>query len=118
MQDESHPGQLLAWPEPDPLQAPPAKTGAEEKFYKRHMLQRTPMVVVTTTGGKFVGWLEWYDREVIKLHSYTDTNRFIAKSRIKYMYRHEEDPDFVTRIPTPPPLVPSDRSKPPRRRRK
>ena len=117
MPDESHSGELLSWPEPDASQAPPAKTGAEERFYRQHMLQRTPMVVVTTAGERFVGWLEWYDRDVIKLHSFTDVNRFMAKRQIKYMYRHEEDSDFVTRIPTPPPLVPSSRSTPSRRRR-
>ncbi len=62
------------------------------------------MVVVTTAGQKLVGWVEWYDRDVIKLHSMTEPNRFISKQRIKYLYRHAEDPDFVERIPTPPPL--------------
>ena len=81
------------------------KTGAEERFYKEHMLLRTPMVVVTREGRKLIGWIEWYDRDVIKLHSLTEPNRFIPKGRIKYIYRHEEDPDFVEPIPTPPPLV-------------
>lgn len=112
MHDESHSGELLSWPAPDSSEAPPAKTGAEERFYKQHMMARTPMVVVTTAGQKFVGWVEWYDRDVIKLHSLTDVNRFLAKGQIKYMYEHEEDPDFVTRIPTPPPLVASARATP------
>ena len=117
MHDESYSGELLSWPQPGAREAPPETTGAEANFYQQHMLQRTPMVVVTTTGRKFVGWVEWYDRDVIKLHSFTDANRFLAKAQIKYLYRHEEDPDFVTRIRTPPPLASSGRSPAHRRRR-
>ncbi|MFQ5720153.1 MAG: hypothetical protein ACE5IK_11460 [Acidobacteriota bacterium] len=104
--DETEPFGCPPDPGGGPAPAPaPSRTGDEERFYKHHMLLRTPMVVLTTAGQKLIGWIEWYDRDVVKLHSMTEPNRFIPKARIKYIYRHEEDPDFVEPIPTPPPLV-------------
>jgi hypothetical protein len=80
------------------------KTGEEEIFYREQMEERTPLVVVTTGGTRITGWLEWYDRQVIKMHSLTEPNRLVRKDEIKYIYRHADDPGATTPIPTPPPL--------------
>ena len=88
----------------------PTKTGAEEHFYKKHMLRRTPIVVVMLDGKEFRGWIEWYDRDVIKLHSLTQANLFIPKAEIKYVYKHVDGPHASEPVPTPPPLVPVGRS--------
>ncbi len=90
--------------DPGPAGAPPDKTGAEEHFYRKHMLRRTPVVVVTTAGEELRGWIEWYDRDVVKLHSLTEPNRFLAKSEIKYILKHAESGD-PRPVPTPPPLT-------------
>jgi host factor-I protein len=92
----------------------PVKTGAEEQFYKKHMLRRTPMVVVMRDGQELRGWIEWYDRDVVKLHSLTRANLFIPKAEIKYVYKHADGPHASEPVPTPPPLVPVGR---PERRR-
>jgi hypothetical protein len=92
------------------------KTGAEEHYYKKHMMRRTPMVVITRDGARHRGWIEWYDRDVIKLHSLTHPNLFIPKAEIKYIYKHSEGPDGTEPVPTPPPLVPVSRTdRPPNR---
>ncbi|MFQ5768604.1 MAG: hypothetical protein ACE5ID_11565 [Acidobacteriota bacterium] len=92
--------------EEDPLEdVVEAKTDAEERFYRRCMEQRTPMVVVTRDGHRLKGWIEWYDRDVLKLHSLTEPNCFIAKDRIKYLYLYGEGEGEDEPMPTPPPLT-------------
>ena len=88
---------------PSASTSPPEKSGAEEHFYSKHMQRRTPVVVATTGGEELRGWIEWYDRDVIKLHSFTEANRFIAKSEIKYIFKHGESGDPQP-VPTPPPI--------------
>lgn len=62
------------------------------------------MVVVMVDGKKHRGWIEWYDREVLKLHSFSEANLFLRKDEISYLYRHGDDPSDPHEVPTPPPL--------------
>ena len=62
------------------------------------------MVVIMVDGVKHRGWIEWYDRDVIKLHSFTEANLFLRKDEISYLYRHGDDPGDPIPVPTPPPL--------------
>lgn len=103
--------EVIRWPDAgsstSPAQSedvPPEATGAEQYFFRKHMQRRTPMVVIMVDGVKHRGWIEWYDRDVLKLHSFTEANLFLRKDEISYLYRHGDDSDDPVEVPTPPPL--------------
>ena len=109
MQEKPPEGTVLPWPqnaaqETSGDEVPPDGTGAEQFFYRKHMQRRTPMVMVMVSGEKHRGWIEWHDQEVLKLHSLTESNLFIRKDEIKYMYRNQDEPDGGPHVPTPPPV--------------
>ena len=49
----------------------------------------TPVVVTLVDGEELRGWIEYFDRDIIRLTRNRDANLFIYKDRIKYM---SEDP--------------------------
>lgn len=111
MQETPPDGRVLPWPhsggqEEEGAGKPPDSTGAEQFFYRKHMQRRTPMVLVTMGGEKHRGWIEWYDRDVLKLHSFTESNLFIRKDEIKYIYRNQDEEGKAPHVPTPPPVKP------------
>ena len=71
--------------------APPEATNAESFYYVKQMNARTPMVVVLTDGEKVRGWIEWYDRESLKVNREGAPNLLIQKHCIKYLYKQEEE---------------------------
>ena len=71
-------------------QAPPEQTNAEEFYYLKQMAARTPMVVVLTDGEELRGWIEWYDKNSLKLNRHREPNLLIPKRNIRYMYKEEE----------------------------
>ena len=73
--------------------APPEKTFAEEFYYKKQMENKTPMVIRTVDNEEFRGWIEWYDRDCIKLNRNGAPNLLLRKATIKYMYKEEEEVD-------------------------
>jgi len=71
-------------------QAPPEQTNAEEFYYLKQMAARTPMVVVLTDGEELHGWIEWYDKNALKINRHREPNLLILKRNIRYMFKEEE----------------------------
>ena len=71
--------------------APPETTNAEIYYYLKQMNARTPMVIVMTDGEQIRGWIEWYDRQAIKVNRDGAPNLMIQKHCIKYLYKQEEE---------------------------
>ena len=70
--------------------SPPEQTNAEEFYYLKQMSARTPMVVVLTNDEELRGWIEWYDKDCIKLNRTDGPNLMIYKRSIRYMFKEEE----------------------------
>jgi sRNA-binding regulator protein Hfq len=71
-------------------QVPPEQTNAESYYYLKQMAAKTPMVVVLTDGEKIHGWIEWYDKNCLKVNRDGGPNLLVAKASIKYMYKASE----------------------------
>ena len=70
---------------------PPEQTNAEAYYYLKQMQARTPVVVRLLDGEELRGWIEWYDKDVIKLNREGAPNLVIPKHAIKYLYKQEEE---------------------------
>jgi host factor-I protein len=71
--------------------APPEQTNAENFYYQKQMQSRTPMVIVLRDGEQVHGFIEWYDRNCIKVNrDGGQPNLMIYKPAIKYMYKEGE----------------------------
>ena len=71
-------------------QVPPEQTNAESYYYLKQMAAKTPMVVVLTDGEKIQGWIEWYDKNCLKVNRDAGPNLLVPKASIKYMYKASE----------------------------
>ncbi|HEX7191870.1 MAG TPA: hypothetical protein VF381_09910, partial [Thermoanaerobaculia bacterium] len=71
-------------------QVPPEQTNAESYYYLKQMAAKTPMVVVLTDGEEIRGWIEWYDRNCLKINRDNKPNLLIQKQFIKYMFKQDE----------------------------
>ena len=71
-------------------QAPPEQTNAEEYYYLKQMANKTPMVVVLVNDEELHGWIEWYDKDVIKLNRKAEPNLVIPKQSIRYLFKASE----------------------------
>ncbi len=69
---------------------PPEQTSAEEFYYLKQMAAKTPMVVMLTNDEELLGWIEWYDRNAIKLNRNDGPNLLIPKHNIRYLFKEEE----------------------------
>ena len=69
---------------------PPYETHAENYYYLKQMSAKTPMIIVMQDGEVIKGRIEWYDRDVIKVHRDGEPNLLIFKSAIKYILKDEE----------------------------
>ncbi len=72
-------------------QVPPEQTNAENYYYLKQMGAKTPMVIVLTDGEILKGWIEWYDKNCIKLNRQREPNLLIPKHSIKNMYKENEE---------------------------
>jgi sRNA-binding regulator protein Hfq len=70
--------------------SPPEQTNAEEFYYLKQMAAKTPMVVMLVNGDELRGWLEWYDKDALKLNRNDGPNLLILKHSIRYMFKEEE----------------------------
>jgi host factor-I protein len=70
---------------------PPETTNAENFYYQKQMQGKTPMVVVLRDGEEIHGFIEWYDRNCIKVNRSGAPNLMIYKPSIKYMYKEGEN---------------------------
>jgi host factor-I protein len=66
---------------------PPSDTFAENYYYLKQMNKKTPMAVVFTDGETIEGYIEWYDRNCIKLNRDNAPNMLVYKNHIKYIYK-------------------------------
>jgi len=71
-------------------QSPPEATNAENFYYLKQMNSKTPMVIVMTDGEEIRGWIEWYDRNALKVNRDGAPNLLIQKHCIKYLFKAEE----------------------------
>lgn len=71
-------------------QVPPEQTNAENFYYLKQMSTKTPMVVVLTDGEELHGWIEWYDKDCIKVHRVNEPNLLVYKHCIKYLFKERE----------------------------
>ena len=71
-------------------QVPAEQTNAENYYYLKQMQAKTPMVIVLTDGSELTGWIEWYDKNCIKLNRNDAPNLLIFKHSIKFMFKEEE----------------------------
>ena len=55
------------------------------------MQSKTPMVVVLRDGEEVRGYIEWYDKNCIKLNRAGAANLMIYKPAIKYMFKEGEN---------------------------
>lgn len=69
---------------------PPEQTGAETNYFVKNMEAKTPMVVRLVDNEEVRGWIEYYDRKVIKLNRSQPPHLFIRKENIKYVYKDEQ----------------------------
>ena len=70
---------------------PPEQTNAEAYYYLKQMQSKTPIVVRLVDGEELRGWIEWYDKDVIKLNREHGPNLLIPKRSIKYLFKEEEE---------------------------
>ncbi|MGA9751435.1 MAG: RNA chaperone Hfq [Acidobacteriota bacterium] len=71
-------------------QVPPEQTNAENFYYLKQMGSKTPMIIVLTDGEELRGWIEWYDRDCIKVHRLNEPNLLVYKHSIKYLFKERE----------------------------
>ncbi|MGD1008674.1 MAG: RNA chaperone Hfq [Candidatus Aminicenantales bacterium] len=71
---------------------PPTDTFAESYYYLKQMNKKTPMTVVFTDGTIVEGYIEWYDRNCIKLNRDNAPNLLIYKTNIRCLYKADEAP--------------------------
>jgi host factor-I protein len=77
-------------PAPAKKTAPTEQTNAENFYYQKQMQSKTPMVVVLRDGEEVHGYIEWYDKNCIKLNRNGAANLMIYKPAIKYMFKEGE----------------------------
>ena len=73
----------------DRRQAAPETTFREAEYIDRLSKNRTPVVVKLIDGEEVRGWIEYYDKDIIRVTRDTQPNLFIYKNRVQYLY---EDP--------------------------
>ena len=78
-------------PIPAKRTAPTEQTNAENFYYQKQMQSKTPMVVVLRDGEEVHGYIEWYDKNCIKLNRNGAANLMIYKPAIKYMFKEGEN---------------------------
>ena len=71
--------------------APTEQTNAENFYYQKQMQTKTPMVIVLRDGEEVHGYIEWYDKNCIKLNRTGSANLMIYKPAIKYMFKEGEN---------------------------
>ena len=72
---------------------PPTDTFAESYYYLKQMNKKTPVAVVYTDGASVEGYIEWYDRNCIKLNREGAPNLLIYKTGIRCIYKVGEAPE-------------------------
>ncbi len=69
----------------------PESTHAESFYFQKQIQGRTPMVIVLKDGEEIHGWIEWHDRNCIKVNRNGQPNLLIYKQSIRYMFKAGEN---------------------------
>ncbi len=69
---------------------PPYETHAENYYFLKQMNKKTRMALALVDGEVVEGYIEWYDRNCIKLNRENAPNLLVYKSNIKYLYKVED----------------------------
>ena len=67
------------------------QTHAEAFYFQKQMASRTPMVVVLKDGEEVQGFIEWYDRNCLKINRGGQAGVLIYKQSIRYMFKAGEN---------------------------
>ena len=70
--------------------APAEQTHAENFYYQKQMQSKTPMVIVLKDGEEIHGYIEWYDKNCLKITRSGQANLLIYKPSIKFLYKESE----------------------------
>lgn len=69
---------------------PPYDTYAENYYYLKQMNKKTAMGVVFNDGEIIEGYIEWYDKNCLKLNRDDAPNLLIYKNSVKYLYKLDD----------------------------
>ncbi len=64
----------------------PETTFRETEYIDKLSKNRTPVVVKLIDGEEVRGWIEYYDKDIIRITRDAQPNLFIYKNRVKYLY--------------------------------
>src|SRR5688500_13411231 len=78
----------------DRRQSAPESTFREAEYIDRLSKSKTAVVVKLIDGEEVKGWIEYYDKDIIRITRETQPNLFMYKNRVKYLF---EDPEAVRR---------------------
>ena len=65
--------------------APPESTNEEAMYLKRLSEKQSPISLKLVNGEVLRGWIEYYDRSMLRLTREGQPNLFIYKNQIKYL---------------------------------
>jgi host factor-I protein len=65
--------------------APPESTNEEAVYLKQLCEKQKPVAIKLLTGEKVKGWIEYYDRNMLRLTRQGEPNLFIYKQQIAYL---------------------------------
>ncbi len=68
-------------------------THAEAFYFQKQAQSQTPMVFILEDGERIEGYIEWYDRNAIKVRNHSRT--LIYKSSIKYLFKANENQHHI-----------------------
>jgi len=86
-------------------QAPPEQTYAENFYYLKQMTSKMQMVIFLESGEEIRGIIEWYDKNCLKVNRTKEPNLLIMKSKIKYMYKQEDERKSMKRYSSKKPYI-------------
>jgi len=76
----------MSFPDPAKKKAPPPESTNEEAAYLKQLAEKqSPIALKLVTGETLRGWIEYYDRNMLRLTRDGKPNLFIFKHQIAYL---------------------------------
>ena len=75
----------MAFPGQKPKNTPPEETSEEANYLKSLGAKQKPVTIKLTDGEVVQGWIEYYDRRMLRLTREDKPNLFIFKHEIVYI---------------------------------
>ena len=76
----------MAFSDPNKKKSPPPESTNEEAAYLKRLVEKqTQISLKLVTGETLRGWIEYYDRTMLRLTRQGKPNLFIYKSQIAYL---------------------------------